>query len=338
MVTHAPQEVSEEFSQAVLDRLSEIEDDLVVSDQADTPFMTEAAQHIINAGGKRFRPALVVTAAHLGVDISRWEKDNDDLRKAALVMELTHVASLYHDDVIDDADTRRGVPAANRRWDNTVAILVGDYLFARASSLVAELGTEYVKLQADTFSRLVQGQVAEVRRPSADEDPLQHYLGVVADKTGSLIAASAVFGGMVAGHDEKVLAALSAFGEEIGVVFQLSDDIIDITSDSTGKTPGIDLREHVPTLPTLMLRDRVARGNGNDDDIALVAALDTDLADDARLATTLAALRSNTVIDEARQEIQRRAEVARQYLAELPQGDAALALSALCDSVVSRSF
>ncbi|OYN94153.1 geranylgeranyl pyrophosphate synthase [Enemella evansiae] len=289
--------------------------------------VTEAAQHIIAAGGKRFRPLLVVLASQFGGPVA-----DEDLTRAALVVELTHVASLYHDDVMDDADLRRGAPSANRRWQNSVAIMVGDFLFARASETVAELGTDYVALQAKTFARLVQGQIAETVGPSESDDPLAHYLQVVADKTGSLIATSAVFGGMVSGASAEVLAALEAFGEEIGVVFQLSDDIIDITSTETGKTPGTDLREGVPTLPTLL----ALRSDDPADD-RLKELIGSDLDDDAELAEAIALLRAHAAVEDARVEVRRRAEVARGFLAPLPAGPAKDALNALCDQVVTRS-
>ena len=202
--------------------------------------VTEAAQHIITAGGKRFRPLLVVLGSLFGGDAVA-----EDVTRAAVVVELTHVGSLYHDDVMDEAGIRRGSVSANERWGNTVAILVGDFLFSRASDVVAELGPEFVKLQSRTFSRLVQGQIAETVGPIDGQDALDHYLKVVADKTGSLIATSALFGSKLAGAPLEVQQAMSEFGEQIGVVFQLSDDIIDITSDVTGKTPGTDLREGI---------------------------------------------------------------------------------------------
>ncbi|WP_229120073.1 polyprenyl synthetase family protein [Enemella evansiae] len=315
------------FADAVKDRLAVIEERLLESARADTPMVTEAAQHIIAAGGKRFRPLLVVLASQFGGPVA-----DEDLTRAALVVELTHVASLYHDDVMDDADLRRGAPSANRRWQNSVAIMVGDFLFARASETVAELGTDYVALQAKTFARLVQGQIAETVGPSESDDPLAHYLQVVADKTGSLIATSAVFGGMVSGASAEVLAALEAFGEEIGVVFQLSDDIIDITSTETGKTPGTDLREGVPTLPTLL----ALRSDDPADD-RLKELIGSDLDDDAELAEAIALLRAHAAVEDARVEVRRRAEVARGFLAPLPAGPAKDALNALCDQVVTRS-
>ena len=307
--------------------LDTFEERLVDSAVASSPFVTEAARHIIAAGGKRFRPLLVFLAARFGGEVSEA-----DLMRAAMVMELTHVASLYHDDVMDDADLRRGAPSANRRWDNSIAILVGDYLFARASTTVADLGTDYVRLQAETFARLVQGQIAETRGPLDGEDPLAHYLQVVADKTGSLIAASAVFGGMVSGAPADVLAALSAYGEEIGVVFQLSDDIIDIASDSSGKTPGTDLREGVPTLPTLLLA-----ASTDPSDQRLKSLVGRPLDQDADVAEALNGLRAHPVLGQARAEVSRRADLARSHLAPLPDGAAKAALAALCDSVVTRS-
>ena len=320
--------VDEAFAADLTARLEVIEDRLLAAAVANSPFVTEASRHIISAGGKRFRPLLVAVASDFGSP----DFDEEDLVKAALVVELTHVASLYHDDVMDDADLRRGAPSANRRWDNSIAILVGDFLFARASSTVATLGTDYVMLQAETFARLVQGQIAETRGPQPGDDPLAHYLGVVADKTGSLIATSAVFGGMVAGAEQNVLDALANFGEEIGMVFQLSDDIIDITGTATGKTPGTDLREGVPTLPTLMLR-----ASDDPSDAPLKAMIASDLSDDARLREALDALRAHPVIERARAEIERRAELARGYLTELPDGPAKDALLQITHDLVNRS-
>nr|WP_328701954.1 polyprenyl synthetase family protein [Aestuariimicrobium ganziense] len=293
---------------------------------AGNPFLTEAAQHIIAAGGKRFRPQLVALCSQFGGEV-----DEDALVGAACVVELTHVASLYHDDVMDEAALRRGAPSANARYGNSVAILVGDYLFAKASSTVARLGLDYVLLQAETFARLVHGQIAETRGPAEGEDPIEHHLSVLTDKTGSLIAAAARFGGMVAGSSEEVLTTLTQFGEEIGIVFQLADDLIDITSDVTGKTPGTDLREGVPTLATLMLRQSTDPA-----DLALLERIDGDLSTDEALSQALDALRANAVIEKARAEVRRRAEVARGFVHQLPAGEARHQLDELCDVVVER--
>ncbi len=315
------------LSATVRAQLELIEAALLEAARADTALVTDAAQHVIAAGGKRFRPLLVVLASQFGPAAAPV----DDVVRCALVVELTHVGSLYHDDVMDEAQLRRGSPSANTRWGNSVSILIGDLLFARASDIVSELGPEYVRLQARTFSRLVQGQIAETVGPGAS-DPLQHYLQVVADKTGSLIATSARFGAKVAGADLQVQQALGAFGEEIGTVFQLSDDIIDITSDETGKTPGTDLREGIPTLPTLL-----ARRSTDPRDDRLKQLLDSDLSSDAAIAEVLGLLRRHPSVDQARAEVRRRAERARSYLAALPVGEAREALEELCDSVVTRT-
>ena len=315
------------FAADVRARLEVIEAALLTSAEAATPMVTEAARHVIAAGGKRFRPLLVVLASHLGP-----RRAPDEVVNAAVVVELTHVASLYHDDVMDEAALRRGSPSANTRWGNTVAILVGDFLFARASDIVSELGPEFVRLQARTFARLVQGQIAETVGPARGGDPLEHYLQVVADKTGSLIATSALFGSKIAGAEPAVQQRLATFGEAIGIVFQLSDDIIDITSDDTGKTPGTDLREGVSTLPTLL-----ARRSTDQADARLLQLLDADLHDDAALAEALGLLRRHRCIDQAREEVRRRAEAARTLLQPLPPSPARDALEELCDTVVTRS-
>ena len=322
----AEQTRDEVFEASVRAQLERIEAALREAAEADSDMVTEAAQHIIAAGGKRFRPLLVVLGSYLGPRTAA-----DDVVKAAVVVELTHVASLYHDDVMDEAGMRRGSASANSRWGNTVAILVGDLLFARASDIVCDLGPEFVRLQARTFSRLVQGQIAETVGPRGI-DPLDHYLQVVADKTGSLIATSALFGSKISGATLQLQRVVADFGEQIGVVFQLSDDIIDITSDETGKTPGTDLREGIPTLPTLL-----ARRSTDPADARLLQLLDSDLHDDDSLGEVLQLLRSHRSIDQAREQVRRRAEAARALLEPLPIGPARDALDDLCTTVVTRT-
>ncbi len=310
-------------------RLSAVEDRLQPATSGNTPFVTEVARHLTLAGGKRFRPMLVALTAGIGADRGTVV-DDDRVERAAMVVELTHVASLYHDDVMDSAELRRAAPSANAVWDNSVAIMVGDLLFARASSIVATLGVDYVAVQAETFSRLVQGQIAELLG-ARGRDQLDHHLDVVADKTGSLIATSARFGGMVAGLEPPLLDALARFGEEIGIVFQLSDDLIDITSEVSGKTRGTDLREGVLTLATLY----VARG-----DVPATEEL-RDLVSrplsDPEVARALDLLTDHPAVERARAEITRRAEVARGHLAAVPDGAAKRGLLDLCAMVVTRS-
>ncbi|HJV14751.1 MAG TPA: polyprenyl synthetase family protein [Propionibacteriaceae bacterium] len=322
----AEQTRDEVFEASVRSQLELIDAALLKAAEADSDMVTEAAQHIIAAGGKRFRPLLVVLGSHLGPRGAA-----EDVVKAAVVVELTHVASLYHDDVMDEARIRRGSPSANTRWGNTVAILVGDLLFARASDIVSDLGPEFVRLQARTFSRLVQGQIAETVGPGG-VDPLDHYLRVMADKTGSLIATSALFGSKISDAPPQLQRVMAEFGEQIGIVFQLSDDIIDITSDQTGKTPGTDLREGIPTLPTLL-----ARKSTDPADARLLKLLDSDLHDDDALHEVLYLLRRHRSIDQSREEVRRRAEAARTLLEPLPHGPAKDALDDLCTTVVTRT-
>jgi heptaprenyl diphosphate synthase len=312
--------------------LETVEQALLDATQSEAPFVTAAAQHVMVAGGKRFRPLLVLLAAEFGDQPAA-----DDVIKAAVVVELTHVATLHHDDVMDEAALRRGSSTANAAWDNSVAILSGDWLFARASDLVADLGPEAVRIQARTFSRLVEGQIRETMGVVEGQDPLKHYLSVVADKTGSLIATSCLFGARYAGAPSEVQESLRAFGEEIGVAFQLADDLLDIASESgqSGKTPGTDLREGVPTLPVLIFR---AQADATDPvDARLLELLDSDLSDDTRLSETLDLLRSHQAFRQAEDDVRRRAADARKLLADLPEGSAREALDALCDLVATRS-
>lgn len=255
-----------------------------------------------------------------------------------MVVELTHLATLYHDDVMDEADVRRGVESANSRWGNSLAVLTGDFLFARASHILADLGPEAVRIQAEAFERLVTGQILETAGPRDGRDPVDHYMDVLGGKTGSLVAVSGRFGALMAGADESVVDILTQYGERLGIAFQLADDVLDIASDSheSGKTPGTDLREGIPTLPVLHLRAR-ALAEGRPDDKELVALLDGDLADDARLAEALSALRAHPALEQARRDTVRYAQEARATLAPLPECYAKAALEELCDAVVHRA-
>ncbi|MER6497616.1 polyprenyl synthetase family protein, partial [Streptomyces griseorubiginosus] len=257
---------------------------------------------------------------------------------SAVVVELTHLATLYHDDVMDEAAVRRGVDSANTRWGNSVAVLTGDFLFARASHILADLGPEAVRVQAEAFERLVTGQILETAGPMDGRDPVEHYLDVLGGKTGSLVAVSCRFGAMMSGADERVVDVLTQYGERLGVAFQLADDVLDIASDSheSGKTPGTDLREGIPTMPVLRLRERAAR-LGLAEDIALCELLDSDLTDDARHAEALAALRAHPALEQARRDTVQYAQDARAALAPLRECDAKAALMELCDAVVHRA-
>jgi heptaprenyl diphosphate synthase len=320
-------DIDSTLAESLTSGLDDVEALLRRSLESDYPFVTEASRHLVDAGGKRFRPLLVLLAAHFG------DHRAAGVLPAAAVVELTHLATLYHDDVMDEAQLRRGAPSANARWDNTVAILTGDYLFARASDLLADLGPEAVRIQAQTFARLVIGQIKETVGPPEGADSVEHYLSVVADKTGSLIATSGRFGAMMAGATDEIVDVMTEFGELIGVAFQLADDVLDVSSESidSGKTPGTDLREGVPTLPVLhALRSTDPR------DAELQELLRGDLTDDARHARALALLRSSDALGRARQDLRSHADDARTVLSPLPNGPAKHALESLCDAVISR--
>ncbi|MER5834397.1 polyprenyl synthetase family protein [Streptomyces sp. NPDC002130] len=312
--------------------LTAVEEGLLEATKSEVPFITEAAQHLVRAGGKRFRPLLVMLSAQFG------DRHAPGIVPSAVVVELTHLATLYHDDVMDEAAVRRGVASANTRWGNSVAVLTGDFLFARASHILADLGPEAVRVQAEAFERLVTGQILETAGPQDGRDPVEHYLDVLGGKTGSLITVSCRFGAMMSGADESVVHVLTQYGERLGVAFQLADDVLDIASDSheSGKTPGTDLREGIPTLPVLRLRERAAR-LGLAEDIALCELLDSDLTDDDRHTEALRLLRAHPALEQARRDTVRYAQDARAALAPLPECTAKTALQELCDAVVHRA-
>ncbi len=309
-------------------RLAEVEARLEREIVSEAPFVTKAARHLMNAGGKRFRPLLVLLAAETG------DASAEGVLTSACVVELTHLGSLYHDDVMDDAAIRRGAESANARWDNHVAILTGDFLFAKSSELTATLGPDAVRIQAQTFAELVEGQILESLGPAEDEDALEHHLRVIAGKTGSLIATSARYGARFAGAPPEVEEALTAYGAVIGTAFQLSDDILDVASDSaeSGKTPGTDLREGVPTLPVL-----IAKRSTDPADARLLELLEADLSDDALHAEALSLLRKHPAMDEARSYVLQRAREARELISVLPEGPVRQALDAFAELVATRT-
>jgi len=308
--------------------MAKVESLLLSHIQGDYPLVEETSRHLVAAGGKRLRPLLTILASHYG------DKNKFGVIESAVVCELTHVATLYHDDVMDEAKLRRGVESANSRWGNTVAILTGDYLFAKVSALLADIGPEAVRLQASTFERLVIGQIMETQGPQNGEDPLGHYLQVVADKTGSLIAASARFGAMVSGAPNDIKETLTVFGEKIGIAFQLADDVIDIASEShqSGKTPGTDLREGVPTLVTLNVMKST-----RPEDRELIELLKAPIKDETVVAQVLSQLRIHPALQESREQLQQIARDARTALGPLPVNDVTGALYSLCDAIIDRS-
>ncbi|MFD8498530.1 polyprenyl synthetase family protein [Amycolatopsis sp. NPDC059657] len=289
--------------------------------------VNDAATHLVEAGGKRFRPMFTLLASQFGV------KQDDHVVIAAAAVELVHLATLYHDDVMDEATMRRGAVSVNARWDNTIAILTGDFLFAHASRLVADLGTDAARIIAETFGELVTGQMRETVGPVDGEDPVEHYLTVIAQKTGSLIATAGRFGGMMSGAPDEYIDALRRFGDIIGTAFQISDDIIDIASpsDESGKVQGTDLREGVSTLPMLYaLADPTT-------DPRLLELLQGPIEDDDLVSEALELLRSSAGLEQARATLSDYARRARAELAALPASPARDACESVADYLVART-
>ena len=315
----------------VRDYLGLVEESLAATAHPDDELLTEASRHSIAAGGKRFRAMLVLLAAQFG--------DPKDPRviDAAVAIELTHLATLFHDDVMDEALVRRGHPSVNSRWSNSVAILTGDFLFAQASQILARLGPDAVRIQAETFSRLVTGQMAETIGPRPGQDPLDFYMYVITEKTGSLIATAGRFGALFSGAPAGVADQIAAACEQIGVAWQLSDVVIDIASDSSqsGKTPGTDLRQGVRTLPVLYA---LRSGGQSPADARLRWLLDeADLTDEALLAEALTLLRGHHAMKESRADVLSWLHEARVSIGALPDGPARAAFLALCDFVEKRT-
>ena len=318
--------------------LAEVEALLVGRLQSGEDFLSDVALHLVSAGGKRFRPLVALLCGSLGP-----EPDREKLVKAAAVCEMIHLATLYHDDVMDEAEVRRGVESANSRWNNSVAILAGDFLFAHASMLLAELGPEAVALIARTFAELVTGQMRETvgaeRGLGAGSegvavDPAQHYLTVIWEKTGSLIAAAAQFGGRYSGADTEQLEHLRILGDTVGIAFQIADDLIDIASPTadSGKTPGTDLREGVHTLPVLYaLEEDTPTGE------RLRTLLAEPLTDDAEVAEALELLRGSEGMRRARATLDGYVQTAMDELDRLPAGPANEALRRLVRFTVERA-
>lgn len=291
-------------------------------------------RYLFDAGGKRVRPMLALLTAELG------DGATDGVVDAAAALELTHLGSLYHDDVIDEADRRRGVPSAHSVWGNSVAILTGDLLFSRASRLMSTLGERAIKLHTDTFERLVLGQMHETVGPHEGDDGVAFYLQVLADKTGSLIAASAVAGALLGKAPDEYERALLEFGEKTGVAFQLLDDVIDLSSDpdETGKVPGTDLRAGVPTMPVLLLGQRDdAVSVGLRERIEVGVARIADGADPAILDGPLAELRDHDVTRATLDLAHSWSRDAVDALDPLPDGPVREALTLFARAVADRS-
>ena len=320
----------EKLGPQILSALAEIEERLSRAVTQTSKIADVASRHLLNAGGKRVRPLLTLLAAAADGEI------NDAVIDAAVVVELTHLATLYHDDVMDDAPKRRGVDTAQNIWGNSVAILTGDLIFSRASLIVSELGQRPMAVQAQTFERLVLGQLFETTGPQDGEDILTHYIKVVEGKTGSLIAAAGSYGTILSGASESVVQMLARYGELVGVAFQLADDVIDVTGQSkkSGKVPGTDLREGVPTLPTILLEQQAQ--SGDPEAQRVLELVRADLTDDSALATAVAELAAHPVTRRAWEIAYQWADDAIAAIEPLPESTAKSALKSFAHAVVHR--
>lgn len=318
----------------VEDGLAQVEDRLAAELKMSDSIADATSRYLYEAGGKRLRPMLSLITAQLG------DGATDDVIAGAAALEMTHLGSLYHDDVMDGADKRRGVPSAHSVWGNNVAILTGDLLFSRASQLMARIGERAIRLQADTFERLVLGQLHETVGAQPGDDPVDFYIQVLADKTGSLIAAAAQVGVLFSNGPEEYAEPVLQFGEKVGVAFQLLDDVIDLSADpeATGKVPGTDLRAGVPTMPYLLLM-RATDAASTD----LLATIDDGVtriaegADPAILDEPLTRLRDHDVTAQTRRLAEQWADDAVTALSALPSGAVRDALTRFAEAVVDRA-
>ena len=310
------------------DGLRRTEDELRKVVESDDPFLTEMARHLIDAGGKRVRPALAITASLVldeDPDVAPWA-----VIRGGVAVELVHQGSLYHDDVMDDAETRRTVQSVNARWGNLEAILAGDYLLARASEIAADLGTEVAGLLAATIAALCEGQVREVRHAFDVDRSEEAYLASISGKTASLLATSARIGAIVADHSRDVVDAVTDFGHNYGMAFQVVDDLLDVTAtdEELGKPSGNDLVEGTYTLPVI----RALAGPAGDDLRSLLGGpIDSTGRDRAREL-----VRADGAISSTRETAVGYLADARVAIAGLPANPAVGAMLTTCDLLVER--
>jgi len=322
------------IAQSIEDGLELVETGLAEDVRVADPLAVAASRYLYEAGGKRIRPVLTLLAAQLG------DGNTEAVIDVAKALEITHLGSLYHDDVMDGADRRRGVPAAHAVWGNNIAILTGDILFSRASQLMSRLGERAIRLQADTFERLVLGQMHETLGAQPDDDPIEFYIQVLADKTGSLIAAATQGGVIFSNAPAEYEEPLRVYGEKIGVAFQLLDDVIDLSAkpEDTGKVPGTDLRAGVPTMPYLLLK-----AESDEASVDLAARIDDGVtriaegADPAILDGALTELRDHVGTQKTLALAHSWTQDAIDALAPLPRGTVREALTRFAETLVERS-
>jgi heptaprenyl diphosphate synthase len=315
-----------ELERDVRGRLDEVEAALEKAVRADSDLLAETSSYLLAAGGKRFRPMLVLLSGYLG------DPADPRLIPGSVAIELVHLATLYHDDVIDEADERRGIPSVNARWDNTVAILTGDYLFARASEISTELGTDVCALLARTIATLCDGQIREVEAAGRVEQTRAAYLEIIRRKTGALIATSCRLGGVLSDASSDHVDVLEAFGEALGMAFQLSDDIMDVSASERelGQEPGVDMKEGVYTVPVLSALSDEEHGG------ELAAILRQGPPEGDRLERALRIVRSPGSLEPARAAVAAEVDRARQLGLRLPDGPARAALIALAEFLAAR--
>ena len=307
-------------------RLEEVEVALEKAVRADSDMLAQTSSYLLAAGGKRFRPMLVLLAGYFG------DPTDPRLIPGSVSIELVHLATLYHDDVIDEADARRGIESVNSRWDNTVAILTGDYLFARASEISTELGTDVCALLARTIATLCDGQIREVEASGRVTQTQDAYLEIIRRKTGALIATSCRLGGMLSDAPAESLDVLEEFGEALGLAFQLSDDIMDVASSETelGKQPGVDMKEGVYTLPVLHALSDGARTD------ELRALLSGGVPEGDGLERALEIVRAAETLEHARRAVTSEVTRARNLAERLPDTPARRALVTLAEFLAVR--
>jgi heptaprenyl diphosphate synthase len=315
-----------ELERAVRSRLDEVEAALEKAVRADSDMLARTSSYLLKAGGKRFRPMLVLLSGYFG------DPTDPRLIAGSAAIELVHQATLYHDDVIDEADARHGVPAANVRWNNTVAILTGDYLFARASEISTDLGTDICALLARTIATLCDGQIREVEAAGRVDQTEDAYMEIIRRKTGALIATSCRLGGMLSDAPAEDVDVLDEFGEALGLAFQLSDDIMDVTATEREleKEPGQDLREGVFTLPVLHALNRDPDGD------ELRALLASGRAERDGLARSLELVRAAEGLAHARAAVVAEVDRAQALVRRLQQGTASFALDQLAEYLAAR--
>lgn len=304
-----------------------VEDALLAAVRTPDAYLTEIASHLIQAGGKRLRPVFTLAASRVGNSGAASE----DSVSGAIACELVHLGSLYHDDVMDESSTRRGVDTVNAKWGNLQAILAGDFLLAKASEIAASLGTEVAGLLARTIGQLCQGQIEELRHTYNVARPIDSYLASIHGKTASLYSTAARIGALVAGHERPVVEALTDYGTAFGMVFQIVDDVLDLTATDAqlGKPAGHDAKEGVYTLPVL---NTLAAGGAAASELGSILGKPLDEVEREKV---LHIVRSNGGVDSAKHRAKKYVEDAERACDRLPACEVTEAMRASTAALLS---